>query len=327
MTCPQCGLSRAHTLFHQTVCYCIRRCRDHDGPDADDQLAALLRALHLWSLLVPPDQLAAALFSVANRDAEMTFLRTTVGPVRELVERAAWLRLEQAGFAVDPATNRVCCLPEQLPIMPIDAPHPVNVYWSVRNLTRVVLDAVPLQAVPPSLEACTDMRHVSLVRCGLLQLPFWPAEWARLETLNVAQNHLDLFPKMLPLLFRLRVLILAHNRIAFIPDDIANLHRLEWLDASYNQLVHFPLVGQMAQLHTLTLAHNCISMVDEHALVALPKFTQLDISHNPDFVPAGLLRVSPRIRCIETPPPDSPGRLASHIVCPVLERLPSETAL
>lgn len=163
-----------------------------------------------------------------------------------------------------------------------------------------------ISAVPAELGALTALEKLLLAGNAVRDWPSELSSLARLTCLDVSFNGLAAVPDCFRSLSALRSLNLRHNALADVPAglwsalpnltaldaaenaltslapsqaDWLQLCQLETLDLESNALASLPDCGHMTALRTVHLAHNRLVSLPA-SLVALPRLTELDASHN-----------------------------------------------
>lgn len=96
---------------------------------------------------------------------------------------------------------------------------------------------------------------------AISDLPEGIGRFAKLRSLNLANNDLTSLPEAIGRLENLRILNLSHNRLSALPEFIGNLAFLEVLDLRSNALTMWPdPISLLANLRALFLDHNRIQI-------------------------------------------------------------------
>ena len=194
------------------------------------------------------------------------------------------------GIALDLSSNALNSLPPAL-------------LETGSSLVELRLNMNPLGSVPTALARLKGLMHLGVARCGLSELPAdIVTGLPRLETLDVARNHLRTLPppaskSQLTRLFAafnqleeidtgylklpLIELDLSHNELGSWPSGLGAGGILERIILHHNRITALPpaasKVASAEGLRELLLDHNCIETISGVTI----ECCDLSLSHNP----------------------------------------------
>jgi hypothetical protein len=167
-------------------------------------------------------------------------------------------------------------------------PKDVDVFGNAHGIT-LDLSGMPLgrhlATMPPLEGDFGHVTHLNLLNTGLADAQVSLLDhFPRLRHLNLNENPLTRFPRVVGRMHGLTELNLRGNRIALDEHavvDLGGLVQLESLDLMGNPLGRVPDIGRMPMLHTLLLTDTGISTWPD-GLFSLPRFRHfyLDIQYN-----------------------------------------------
>ena len=112
------------------------------------------------------------------------------------------------------------------------------------------------------------------------RLPAELAALTRLETLDLSNNRLEMFPEWVGGCDALTTLRLENMALEELPPGVLELKRLETLDLSHNRLRKLPAaLGALSRLADLDLQGNGLEAIPD-TIGGLVDLTRLDLSHN-----------------------------------------------
>eukprot|EP00035_Acanthoeca_spectabilis_P004460 m.103705 g.103705 ORF g.103705 m.103705 type:complete len:243 (-) comp12586_c0_seq1:7151-7879(-) len=124
------------------------------------------------------------------------------------------------------------------------------------------LENIKLKSIPPEVKSKVDparLRTLSVAGNTIEVLPDWLPTFTALKTLDLERNHISNLPDLSPLM-KLETLNLKHNRLTTVPRCVFNLKSLKTLSLSDNRLAGVPPegFGQLKKLLVLDLSDNRI---------------------------------------------------------------------
>ncbi|GLU31263.1 hypothetical protein Busp01_11050 [Trinickia caryophylli] len=138
-----------------------------------------------------------------------------------------------------------------------------------------------LTDVPDHLLArVADSRTVSLKGNGLNEVPRRMLTFAKLQSLDLSRNKIEVLSSEIGQLTTMRKLDLSHNRLSELPDSIGQLTQLESLRVRHNALEFVtPSIGNLTNLKKLLLRANVLTELPDE-IRRCSRLQELDLSQN-----------------------------------------------
>ena len=141
------------------------------------------------------------------------------------------------------------------------------------GLTTVLLHANKLCQLPPFLSSLSSLKHLSLDRNSIIEVPHALSSIPSLTTLQLVDNYLTELPRWIHLLSNLKILDVSRNRLTQLPYPLVKCTSLVILRLADNFLQKIPtFVSTLRQLTVLDLLGNPLDddnvanwLVDAHA--------------------------------------------------------------
>lgn len=144
-----------------------------------------------------------------------------------------------------------------------------------------------LSELQPVLSSLPHLTELDLSRNNLFYNSFPPDFFASLKHLSVlslANNHLNLMPKDVFQLAKLKSLNLNSSTIVVLDERIAQLTTLESLDIGNNAITALPIsMNKLTKLKRLNISSTVISSLDDNVDL-LGKLDELQIRYTPLFM-------------------------------------------
>jgi Leucine-rich repeat (LRR) protein len=144
------------------------------------------------------------------------------------------------------------------------------------DLKQLVLDGIPIDAIPDEINHMTHLEHLSVDNTGLESLPETLFDITSLKTLEARGNEIESISSSVSELTNLYRLDLSHNKLGFLPDSICSFDGA--LDVSFNNLYSLPShIGD--HIDYLMIQGNRLTAIPP-SVMSSPAVTCLDISLN-----------------------------------------------
>ncbi|RVE74829.1 hypothetical protein OJAV_G00026250 [Oryzias javanicus] len=159
-------------------------------------------------------------------------------------------------------------------------------------LERLYMKRNSLTSLPDNLaQKLPNLIELYLHSNNIVIIPEAIGNLARLQSLDLSDNALQLLCPDIGRLRSLRHLRLSNNRLKYLPPEIGDLQELETLDVAMNQLVSLPdRLHRCVSLQNLTADHNLLIHVPRQ-LCWLHRLNQLSMAANRlTFLPLDLGR-------------------------------------
>uniref|UniRef100_A0A3P9I5L6 Leucine rich repeat containing 28 n=1 Tax=Oryzias latipes TaxID=8090 RepID=A0A3P9I5L6_ORYLA len=159
-------------------------------------------------------------------------------------------------------------------------------------LERLYMKRNSLTCLPDNLaQKLPNLIELYLHSNNIVIIPEAIGNLARLQSLDLSDNALQLLCPDIGRLRALRHLRLSNNRLKYLPPEIGDLQELETLDVAMNQLMSLPdRLHRCVSLQNLTADHNLLGRVPRQ-LCWLPRLNQLSMAANRlTFLPLDLGR-------------------------------------
>ncbi|KAH7832855.1 hypothetical protein Vadar_000659 [Vaccinium darrowii] len=180
----------------------------------------------------------------------------------------------------------------------------------------MVKSGVYLENIPYE-EWSEDLKRISLMGCGIQELPMRPPDCPRLTTLLLGGNGFSEIPDSFFTYIRgLEVLDLSYNRIKSLPESISNLENLHALIlVECRKIEYVPSLEKMKALKVFKLTSSRINEAPK-GIEELVNLRELDLSYNRELetFPSSLLHRLSKLQCLrlEKTPVEV---LAKDLVC------------
>ncbi|MCA9329823.1 hypothetical protein KDA11_04205 [Candidatus Saccharibacteria bacterium] len=153
--------------------------------------------------------------------------------------------------------------------------------YDCTNLEVLVLDDCPLTSLSPKIKQLTKLHKLSLVNCGLKEIPDL-SDLRALRTLLLPLNYLTKIPGRLSA--ALRYLELNDNMVTGIPPSTAVsgiYYEMRTLTLAINQLTEMPDLSMFPRLHMLELDENKLTTIPVSAIRNHPTLAHVSATGNP----------------------------------------------
>lgn len=131
----------------------------------------------------------------------------------------------------------------------------------VKVLRTLDLSDNKLPSLPRYLGEFAHIKHLTLAKNRIRELPQEIGNLKRMEQFNASDNMLCALPAAFSQLSGLRVLALSGNHLTSFPPELMSLARLEVLDLSRNKICEVPNGIQQIQATEINLNQNQVSVI------------------------------------------------------------------
>jgi Leucine-rich repeat (LRR) protein len=130
------------------------------------------------------------------------------------------------------------------------------------------------------IHTLTQLQSLNLSNNELTIYPECINTLVQLDTLNLSVNNLTILPESIGLLTQLNTLNLSVNNLSTLPESIGLLTQLDTLFLIKNKLIEIPeSIGSLTQLQTLYLFHNDLNKLPD-SIGSLKELQILNVSYN-----------------------------------------------